>query len=416
MKTIRVSIMMIVFCAAPVSAAPAPEAVKVLTQARAAAAALKSVSFDATVRGEGLMADRLPVISGRVLAVRGPTQATHKLYIEGINTAPVTAQTSTFRYACDGETAYSVVDQAKMFVSGKAIDGRTVERNVLFPPMYFDAEPFKTALGAASIESGGVQTIENVECDVVRLVYDPAGRRRQTLYFGRQDHLLRRTEQPLMPTRSGESRATLVFTASGLQRDPDLGKTVFSLVAPEGYRLQRFSPIQTALRAPRPAARALPAAKPAGDSRRLAAGVEAPDWTLTDSHGKEVSLKSLRGKIVVLDFWATWCGPCRKAMPGMQKLHERFKGKPVAVYGVNCKERNPRANPMAYIKQQGYTYGQLLNGNAVARAYGVSGIPAFRVIDKDGKFLYLGRGYRPDMDDILASVIEKALNESTGSR
>ncbi len=68
---------------------------------------------------------------------------------------------------------------------------------------------------------------------------------------------------------------------------------------------------------------------------------------MKDPAGKSVSLKSLRGKIVLLDFWATWCGPCRMAMPGLQKLHDRYKDKPVAIYGVNCRERRPDANPMA---------------------------------------------------------------------
>jgi thiol-disulfide isomerase/thioredoxin len=133
---------------------------------------------------------------------------------------------------------------------------------------------------------------------------------------------------------------------------------------------------------------------------------------LNAQDGKTVFLKSLRGKVVVPDFWATWCGPCKMSMSSMQKLHERFKDKPVTVLGVNCREQFPGVAPMAYIKEKGYTCPQLLNGDSAAEAYKVNGIPAIVVIDPDGKILFSAAGFNPTTEDALADIIRRRLRSS----
>src|SRR5947199_8917493 len=75
-------------------------------------------------------------------------------------------------------------------------------------------------------------------------------------------------------------------------------------------------------------------------TRLLAVGATAPDWELSDADGKLQTLAQYRGKIVVLDFWATWCGPCAEVMPQMQKLHEKYKDRGVTVFGVSSWEKN----------------------------------------------------------------------------
>src|SRR5258708_34172469 len=72
-----------------------------------------------------------------------------------------------------------------------------------------------------------------------------------------------------------------------------------------------------------------------GNTKLLAVGATAPDWELSDADGKLQTLAQYRGKVVVLDFWATWCGPCTKVMPQIQKLHEKNKDKGVAVFCVS---------------------------------------------------------------------------------
>ncbi|MBL0922781.1 MAG: TlpA family protein disulfide reductase [Phycisphaerales bacterium] len=136
----------------------------------------------------------------------------------------------------------------------------------------------------------------------------------------------------------------------------------------------------------------------------LKTGSQAPAWTLKDADGKEHSLSGFAGKVVVMDFWATWCVPCVKAMPGLQKLHNAYADKGVAVIGVNTAESG---DPVRFMKENKFTYQLLLNGDEVASEYKVRGIPAFYVIDGAGKIVYSAVGYDPKHE----KEIEKVINE-----
>ena len=133
----------------------------------------------------------------------------------------------------------------------------------------------------------------------------------------------------------------------------------------------------------------------------LSAGETAPDWQLSDAEGKLHSLSEYRGKIVVMDFWATWCGPCKEVMPRMQKLYERYQDKEVVVLGVNSWENN---DPVALMKKKHYGYGLLLKGEEIAEAYKVTILPVVYIIGADGRVMYSHEGVD---DKNLASLIEK---------
>jgi thiol-disulfide isomerase/thioredoxin len=135
----------------------------------------------------------------------------------------------------------------------------------------------------------------------------------------------------------------------------------------------------------------------------LPVGESAPDWQLTDAEGKVHSLSEYRGKVVVLDFWATWCGPCKDVMPRMQKLYEKFKDQGVVVFGVNSWEKK---DPVEVMKQKRYSYGLLLKGEEIAEAYKVTSLPAVYMIGADGRIIYCHEGVD---DKNLASLIEKYL-------
>lgn len=147
-----------------------------------------------------------------------------------------------------------------------------------------------------------------------------------------------------------------------------------------------------------------------GDDGLLARGSEAPDWQLTDADGATLSLSALRGRVVVLDFWATWCGPCKQAMPALQRVHEAYADAPVTVLGMNAFERGGDA--AAYMRAQGYTYRTVLEADAVARRYGVSGIPALLVIDAQGRVAWTEVGFRADLEDALREVVDGLLTDA----
>jgi peroxiredoxin len=165
---------------------------------------------------------------------------------------------------------------------------------------------------------------------------------------------------------------------------------MFTLAVPEGYKREQFHRPEQ----PEP----------------LAAGVIAPDWTLTNASGQPVSLQSLRGKLVMLDFWYTTCGPCVLAMPTIQKLHERFKERGVAVYGINPWAHDS-ADAIRLMAKRGYTYGLVLGSEEVAKAYNVSGYPTFYLIGDDGTIIYNGVGYGEEREAELVEKIEKYLHE-----
>jgi thiol-disulfide isomerase/thioredoxin len=134
----------------------------------------------------------------------------------------------------------------------------------------------------------------------------------------------------------------------------------------------------------------------------------AAKFTLLDLNGNKVSLDSLKGKTVVIDFWATWCGPCKASFPAMQKLVDRHKeDKKVAFLFVDTWEHaeDKKQNAADFMRNSSYTFQVLLdNDNKVVSAYKVSGIPTKFVIDKNGVTRFMAEGSDGNTDNIVAEV------------
>lgn len=134
-------------------------------------------------------------------------------------------------------------------------------------------------------------------------------------------------------------------------------------------------------------------------------GQAAPDFTLTDLNGATVSLQSLRGKAVLINFWASWCGPCRAEMPHLEKLHREYKNRDVIILGIDDEEADVA---QAYLKRYGYTFNSLIDAQKQAsRLYRISAIPQSFFITKDGKIAAHVLGTR--LESALRDGIEKAL-------
>jgi thiol-disulfide isomerase/thioredoxin len=135
----------------------------------------------------------------------------------------------------------------------------------------------------------------------------------------------------------------------------------------------------------------------------------APDFTLYTTRGKAVHLAALRGKPVVIDFWASWCGPCRSAIPVLERIHQDFKERGVVVLGVNA--RDPQ-NPAQTMQDLGATYATLVEGDSVAQTYGVEGFPTVIVVGVDGQIIYRETGFSSIMEARIGEVLEKELGKA----
>ncbi len=153
----------------------------------------------------------------------------------------------------------------------------------------------------------------------------------------------------------------------------------------------------------------------AGCSSGPKAGEPAPAFAAMNSEGENVQLASYAGRVTVLDFWATWCGPCRKAMPHVQALHERYAANPgVAVVGVHFDANYRAANPADYFAKNGYSFDLIPDGRSIAEAYGVSSIPTFVVIDASGTIVHRQTGFGPGDVDAFAEIIDAQLAKNAG--
>ena len=134
-------------------------------------------------------------------------------------------------------------------------------------------------------------------------------------------------------------------------------------------------------------------------------GKPADDFTLSDLKGVKRALSSHRGNVVLLDFWATWCGPCRREMPIIDKLHERYGKKGLVVYGVNCSESQTKAK--AFVDKYGYKFPQLLDRDgSVQTRYQITAIPTVFIVDKKGNISAHLVGGRSEAE--LVAALERA--------
>jgi thiol-disulfide isomerase/thioredoxin len=355
------------------------EAAEILEAADSATQAVQSVEYSFSFSGTGDMASTAP-FHGTARMARGDSGMPLVWARFTPDTLDTGESTPDLTLSTDGSSAFMLDATSSFFISGLISEGAD---DILSPLTsaammeYVLDGPFQAELAGDTIRYEGVDTVAGVECDVVYVVYqDDQGRARW--FFGRDDRLPRRVERfDTGRTVRGAQVLEVADLVCGSAADP----ASFVLTAPDGFAVETYRAI-------------------------LPAGTPAPDWTLSTLDGTPVSLSALRDTVVVMDFWATWCGPCNLAMPVMQAVHEDYAGMPVRVIGVDIWEDG---DVPAFLAEKGITYTVVVGGDSVASDYLVTAIPTFYIIDGQGVVSYSARGFDPEHETAIAEAVERAL-------
>ena len=136
----------------------------------------------------------------------------------------------------------------------------------------------------------------------------------------------------------------------------------------------------------------------------------APDFTLHAADGHNLRLQELRGQVVLVNFWATWCGPCREEMPKLDKIYQKYHGSGFTLLGVSVDDDASKALDVA--KRLGVSFPVLLDTDkAVSKLYDLATMPSTVLIDRDGRVRYLNRGYREGVASVYDEQIRSLLKE-----
>ncbi len=136
----------------------------------------------------------------------------------------------------------------------------------------------------------------------------------------------------------------------------------------------------------------------------------APDFTLKSNAGDNLRLSEHRGQVVMINFWASWCGPCRQEMPLLDNLYKRYGKAGFTILGVNV-ENDPEA-ARKLLRDIPVSFPILFDDNStVSRLYDVDAMPTTVMVDRDGNLRYLHRGYKPGYEDHYKEQIRELIRE-----
>ena len=140
------------------------------------------------------------------------------------------------------------------------------------------------------------------------------------------------------------------------------------------------------------------------------AGQPAPDFALKSIDGVNLRLSEFRGEVVMINFWATWCGPCRQEMPLLDELHQRYQKVGFRLLGINIDDDRRSATKMVRVLKVGFPV-LMDERKEVSRLYDVDAMPATLLIDRSGIVRYVHHGYRSGYEQSYVDEIRELLKE-----
>jgi peroxiredoxin len=146
------------------------------------------------------------------------------------------------------------------------------------------------------------------------------------------------------------------------------------------------------------------------NAQALTVGDTAPDFTLKNIQGNNLNLAEQRGEIILINFWASWCGPCRKEMPVLQKLQDKYQDLGVQVWGINVEQENQAGKD--FLADLDLRFPIFFDQtNALSQNYQVEAMPTTVMIDRDGKVRHVFQGYQDGYEKKYADAINALIRE-----
>ncbi|TVQ60388.1 MAG: TlpA family protein disulfide reductase [Phycisphaerales bacterium] len=369
--------------------------------------------FEANPKGMEQVVTQMPRAKGEIWFAPN-AEGTGLVRAAGTGSVGEEGESAAFDIVWDASRATWLDHENKRVMRGARPTGYSgqMAMTVMLPPAegLRGKSPFAAlAAEAERVMSGPAVEVDGERCEVMVFMIGQAGYR----FAIAQDGLPRQVTVQF-PIVSQE----LVLRRPDTSRN--LSEAAFEIRAPEGYETamapdqrpqmqpnrggtttqrRRIEPggAQPVVERPAETPRATDASRPTA--------TPAPEFELETPEGETVRLSDLRGRVVVLDFWGTWCLPCKLSSPLVQKLHEDYEGKPVTVLGLAVRERD-LSKPAEYMDENGYTYTILLEADDVATEYRVRAYPSFVVIGPEGELLHMARGFHPENNDPFPKIRE----------
>jgi len=317
----------------------------------------------------------------------------------------------------DGKTKWVYASGGNEYMKTEVAPAKSATRLPAVDPRVYLARAANLLVMYTSVADGvreakiaGEETLEiggrRVDCLVIEVYYlrlstvsEPIPPTRKLWIDKSRNVVLRENQRIEVKTPQGKTvttKATYIFTTARLGEQ--VPETLFTFVPPEGAKeVTELTPLPEHAVPPHPAAPA----------RANLAGKDAIAFSLKDMNGNQVDLQTLKGKVALLDFWSSWCGPCVRELPHIEKLHRDFKDRGLVTLGVNDEEADVAR---AFLKKNGYTFTNLVDeGREVSMKYRVSGVPQVLIIGREGKIKWHAIGYGPGREAQLRNAVEMVL-------